>query len=428
MKISSAKLASIALRIFTLGARFLFIFFLARYINPSLVGYYGIFTATVSYALYFVGLDFYTYTSREIIKTTANRRGQLLKGQATLSGLLYLTLILPGTWLLSQSDWPRNLIWWFFPILMLEHFNQEISRLLITLSEQLTANLILFIRQGSWTIAIIAIMIFDEDSRNLNVVMALWATAGIAAASFGAWKLKQLNTTGWGLPIDWVWVKKGITVSTNFLVATLALRGIQTIDRYFLKDFVGIEMVGTYVLLLGVASTLLVFLEAAVFSFAYPALIQHNHKGEHEEAKKKVKQIFFQTLSFSLLFSLISWLLLPYLINWIGNPIYLQGISWYPWLISAMTLNALALVPHFALYARGVDKPIIYSHLAAPLTFILLTWTFSATYSALAVLIGLNMAFFLIFLWKTYAYMTLIRKEKNLSPTHLKINLHRDYL
>lgn len=40
----------------TLGTRFLLIFALAKFLSPAEVGLYGLFTATIGYALYFVGL------------------------------------------------------------------------------------------------------------------------------------------------------------------------------------------------------------------------------------------------------------------------------------------------------------------------------------------------------------------------------------
>lgn len=268
MVTNTDRLLNIGLRSVTLVLRFFLIFFLAKYLGPSSVGYYFIFTATVGYAMYFVGLDFYTYVSREIVKSPTHKRGQILKGQAALSGLLYLAMLPVAIGLLFKSGWPGHLVWWFVPILFLEHFNQELTRLLIALSEQLTSSMILSVRQGSWAIAIIVLMKLEESTRNLEVVMALWSAAGVSVASIGVWRLRQLKTEGWRLPIDWRWVKKGITVSAAFLVATLALRGVQTFDRYWLETLGGIQMVGAYVLLLGVVSTLLTFLDAAVFAFA----------------------------------------------------------------------------------------------------------------------------------------------------------------
>lgn len=405
------RLINIGLRVSTLGTRFLFIFFIAKYLDAASIGYYGIFTVTVGYAMYLVGLDFYTYVSREIIKTPASQRGQLLKAQMALSGFLYLAFVPIFIWLIQKSGWPSYLIFWFLPILVLEHFNQEVSRLLIALSEQLTSSVILFIRQGSWAIAVITLMYLDSSTRNLNVVMALWVAAGIAAACTGIWKFRQLKTEGWQLPVNLSWVKKGIAVSIFFLIATLALRGIETFDRYWLEALGGIELVGAYVLLIGIAGTMLTFLDAAIFAFAYPNLMRLHHEKNFREAQRQVNILLLQTILLSTVFALVSWLSLPYLLEWIGNPLYQQFIHWYPWLLAAMSLNAFSMVPHFALYAKGEDKPIICSHVAGLIVFVSITALLSSTHNTLAVLIALNSAFATILVWKSMAYLLSLKKQ-----------------
>lgn len=399
-----SRVINISLHGATLFTRFLFIFFLAKYLDPALVGYYGLFTAAVGYALYFVGLDFYTYVTREIIKTPVEQRGQLLKSQAALSGVLYLVLWPFALIFLYQSGWPGHLVWWFFPILLLEHFNQEMSRFLVAMSEQITASIILFVRQGSWAIAIVALMAWSTSSRHLDAVMALWAAAGVVAAGIGIWKVREMRMGGWGAAVHWGWIKTGIRVSLVLLLATLALRGMQTIDRYWLEALGGIEIVGAYVILLGVAGTLMTFLDAGVFAFAYPALIKLFHHQNHAAAKAKVRQMLLQTLVLISMFGLISWLILPYLLAWIGNPVYQNAQHWYPWLLFAMILNALSMVPHYALYASGQDRHIIFSHIGALVVFVLAVWALSHTHAAFAVLLGLNLAFAFILLWKSSAY------------------------
>lgn len=411
MTFAGDRFLNIGLHSATLGTRFLFIFFLARYLEPALVGYYGLFTATIGYSLYFVGLDFYTYVTREILKTDNRQRGRLLKSQAVLSGFLYLIFLPFATMFLWHADWPSYLMLWFFPILLLEHFNQEMSRLLIALSEQITASVILFVRQGSWALVIVAMMTWDVSSRHLQSVMALWAIAGLAAAAAGAWKLRKLQMGGWSSPPDWQWIRKGLVISISFLAATLALRGIQTVDRYWIKALGGIEIVGAYVLLLGVAGTLMAFLDAGVFAFTYPVLIKLHQAQETDLARAKVRQMLGYTVLLCAGFSLISWLLLPYLLRWINNPIYLNAIDLYPWLLLAMVINALSMVPHFALYARGHDRSIIYSHIAALIVFVLTTCVFSIYFSVMAVPIGLNFSFAVILIWKTIAYRRIDKTE-----------------
>lgn len=404
VSVSPERMLNIGLRFGTLGTRFFFIFFLAKYLDPASVGYYGLFTATVGYCLYFVGMDYYVFVTREILRVSDDQRGRMLKGQAALSGLLYLALLPIAVVLLNKAGWPGYLAWWFFPILLLEHFNQEIYRVLIVLSEQIAASLILFMRQGSWAIVIVILMIWKPESRNLDLIMALWACAGAAAATLGIWKLRRHGMRGWRDPVDWGWIRKGVAVSATFLVATLALRGMQTIDRYWLEALVSIEVVGAYVLFLGVAGAMMVFLDAGVFSFTYPALISHNHNKEHDLAKAKVRQMFIQTVACSLAFGIVSWLLLPWLLEWVGNAVYKEMLYLYPWVLAAMVINAIGMVPHYALYAQGRDKPIVISHIAALPAFALSTWAISRFDPVLAVPAGLVTGFTVILLWKAWAY------------------------
>ena len=411
MATNTDRLLNLGMQGATLAARFLFIFFLAKYLDPASVGYYGLFAATVSYSLYFVGLDFYTYATREILKSPNEQRGRLLKGQAALSGLLYILFLPIALVLLHYAEWPGTLFFWFFPILVLEHFNQEMSRLLGALSEQVAASIVLFIRQGTWALVVVALMTWNPSSRRLQNILAFWAVAGIAAAAAAVWKLRKLDMGGWRSAIDWHWIWRGVGVSAAFLLATLALRGIQIFDRYWLESLGGIEIVAAYVLYFGVAGTLLTFLDAGLFAFTYPVLIQLNHSQKTDFAHEKVRQMLGLTILLSAGFALMSWLLLPYLLLWINNPVYSNAINLYPWLLLAMIVNAVGMVPHYALYARGHDRPIIQSHIVALICFVPATWIFSAHFSAMAVPMGLNISFAVILAWKAIAYMQLKKAD-----------------
>ncbi|KZE32436.1 hypothetical protein AVW16_11580 [Crenobacter luteus] len=356
--------------------------------------------------MYLVGLDFYTYTTREILKASNEQRGKMLKGQAALSCGLYLLLFPIAAVLLQQVQWPVGLALWFIPILVLEHFNQEVSRLLVALSEQLTASIILFVRQGSWALVIVALMAYDKESRNLHYVMASWAVAGVLAASLGLFKLGRLQLGGWRSAVDWRWVKKGIAISMAFLLATLALRGFQTIDRYWLESLAGIEVVASYVLFLGVAGSLMTLLDAGFISYAYPNFIKLYHQQKYGELNQSVRKLVLQTLFISAAFAIVSWLLLPYLLTWIAKPVYVKHISLYPWLLLAMVVNAFSMAPHFALYAQGKDKPIIYSHVAALIAFVASVMALQTSWPLLAVPIALNVSFAVVLAIKAFAYFT----------------------
>jgi O-antigen/teichoic acid export membrane protein len=403
----SIRFFNVGLRSLTLGVRFLFIFFLARYLTPETVGYYGLFTATVGYCLYFVGLDFYTYLTREILKSPQDRRGGLLKAQAGLSVSLFLTLIPVVLIALPYAGWPPALLWWFLPILLFEYLNQEIYRLLIALSRQIPASILLFMRQGSWAIATLLVMGMMPEARNLHVLMAFWGISGLITAMLGILLVHRLRLGGWRDAIDWRWLWRGISVSAAFLMATLALRGMQTLDRYWLESLGGIESVAAYVLFLGVASTLLTFLDAGVFAFGYPELINQHNTGDADATRITLRKMLIQTLIISAGFGIASWLALPYLLDWIGNPVYEDRREIFPLLILAMIINAIGMIPHYALYASRRDRPIIHSHLASLAAFVLTTWLLVLTLPQgkleLAIPLALNAGFLLILLWKTLA-------------------------
>lgn len=401
---STKAIANIALRGATLASRFLFIFFLARFIEPSFLGVYGLFTTTVGYALYLVGLDFYTHSTREIIKKNKNEWGAVLKNQVALCGLLYLAFIPLLCLLFTLDVLPIRLLPWFVVILILEHINQELSRLFIAISEQLMSSVLLFIRQGSWALVIVAIMYLEPTSRTLNYVFAAWMLAGLSAAAIAFCRLRQLEIGGWHRCVNWDWILQGLKTCVPFLVATLALQGIYTLDRYWLEAVAGIEVVGAYVLFMGMASTLLAFLDAGVFAYTYPALIKANYNNQPCEFRAHLRKMLLLTIAFSILFSLITWTVLPYLLNWIGNDFYLKHQGLYSWLLLAMVINAISMVPHYALYAQGKDRSIIISHIFSVFVFIAATWLFTQFTPLTAIPMGISTAFAFILLWKSACF------------------------
>lgn len=415
--LSHARLLNLTLRISTLGARFLFVFFLAKHLTPDAVGYYGLFSASVGYALYFVGLDFYTYANREVHQAPPEQRGRMLKGQLALSVLLYVVVTPIAGWMLMNAGWPTSLLWWFFPILVVEHLNQEISRLLITLSQQVTASALLFVRQGSWAIAIAAAMTLTPDARQLGHVMLSWFIAGLAAALIGVRSIYLARMGGWRLPLDWAWIKTGITVSAGFLIATLALRGVQTLDRYWLEALTDLSTVGTYALFIGIAGTFMVFIDATALAFAYPELMSLHQRQAHALAHRKVMRTLAYVIGCAIAFSAVSWVLLPHILDWIAQPVYQQNIWLYPWILLATVLNALGMVPHVALYARQRDRAIIASHIVAMVVFGASVWLIAQTHPLLAVPAGLVIFFSVILAYKSIAYLCMDRTT-NASGLH----------
>jgi len=405
---AAAPALNLALRTGTLATRFALIFVLAKYLDAASLGQYGLFTAAIGFALLCFGLDLYIYTAREISRLEQAQRGRLLKNQAALVGILYLTMSPLTLLILPWAGLPKDLVWWFLPILFLEHVNQEIYRLLIVLSKQITASLLLFIRQGSWAIGVSGLMMVNESARNLHLLLMLWACAGILAAAAGLSAVRTMRLGGWREPVEWAWIKKGISISSAFLIATLSVRAIQTVDRYWLQDLAGLEAVGVYVLFVGVSSALAIFLDAAIFSFRYPELVALGNQNKIGELHRSTRRLALHTLGICFLFALVSLIVLPLLLRWIDRELYVTQIALFYWILAAQIAYSLSMVPHYALYALSRDRPLIVSHLIS-LPVFLVTSLFLIKISPLyAVPVGVFFAMLTILLWKSWVYLKIV--------------------
>jgi len=407
MKQVLIRLSNLGLRGTTLVSKFLLIFMLARFLEPAELGLYGLLTVTISYSLYLLGFDFYIFTTREILKAEPSRRGRLLKSQVALSLTLYaiflpLTIVLFGLELL-----PWWLLPWFMALLVLEHITQELNRLLVALQRQLVASWVLFFRAGAWCLAVVGIMFLNESSQELTTVLIGWIAGSSIGMVIGVAVLWQIPMGGWLKAVDWVWLKKGLKIALPMLVATLALRGIYTLDRYWFEALAGLDVLGAYVLFIGMCTALLGFMDAGVFTFLYPAMISAHTNNNAGEFRKKFRQLALQTVALTGLFSICAWLVVHPLLQWLDKPLYLERIDLFGWLLLATGLFVVGMIPHYGLYARGKDKALIVAHIAGFLVFLASTAALAPVVAELAVPFGLTAAFLFMLAWKSFQFYRL---------------------
>lgn len=398
------QLSNIAIRGLTLVSKFLLIFFLARFLEPAELGVYGLLVATVGYSLYLLGFDFYTYSTRELLKRKRQEWGGLLKAQGALILILYAIFLPPLSLIFINDLLPMSVFGWFFVLLILEHINQELGRLLIAVSEQLCASLVLFLRSGLWAVLVAGLMFYRPDMRNLDVVFAAWTLGGLAALVLGVLRVRSMGLSGWRQQIDWVWIIKGLKVALALLVATLAIRGVFTLDRYWFQELAGLEVLGAYVLFMGISMALMSFLDAGIFAFIYPGLISAYQQKNEVGFRRGMLKLILQTVCLSGAFTLIALMVIGPLLVWLDKPLYSEQQGLFIWILLATVLYAIGMIPHYGLYAQGRDRPIIYSHVVSLIVFILATWSFAQHWPHLAVPLGLCVSFFCVLCWKSWSF------------------------
>lgn len=404
-----SRVINLFLRVLTLLSKFLIVVFLARFLSPESVGLYGLFVVTISYTLYLLGFDFYTFSSRDILKHDQTIWGRLFKSQLVFFCLTYL-IVLPLSLLLFFNGYlPFEYVFYFLLLLVLEHINQEFSRLLIVLSEQLYASIALFFRSGLWCLLVMTWMWLSPESRELHTVFVFWIGGGVLAALIGVWRCYSLRVSGWRDSVDWSWIKRGLSVAIPLLISTLALRGIFTLDRYLFESLVSLEILGAYTLFMGLGNALMSFLDAGVFMYAYPKLIRLHKEQNYIEFSKEMKQLAVLTVGFCVVFAIGSSIVLPIILQWLGNAVYVHNQNLFWSLLLVMTLYAVSMVPHYGLYARDKDKPLIYTHIIGFTVFIFSVYLISKYNEFWAVPFSLNIAFLIIFIMKMWAYWRISR-------------------
>lgn len=399
---------NLGLRSVTLASRFILIFFLARFLEPSELGLYGLVVATIAYALFFLGLDFYTYTTRELISLDVSEWGKIIKNHSALTLVLY-GLFLPFFLVLfTTGKLPWSLAIWFFILLIIEHLNQELMRLMVAMSQPVMANLFLFLRQAAWVIILIPIMYLDKSMRNINAVLTFWAVGGCLALMSATVVLNKSKIAGWDQKVEWQWIRKGLKVSFPLLISTLAIRGLFTFDRYFFEELAGLDALGAYVFFFGIATAIYSFIDAGVFSFCYPRLIKAFQSKDEITFRIVMNQLTKQTLVLVVAFALCSLLLIDPLLDWLNKAIYQEKKEMFGWILLAIVFYVISMIPHYGLYAQGKDSHIIISHILGLMIFLIATKMLTTYFFVLAIPISLCIAFFCITMWKTVAFLQLI--------------------
>ncbi|MFD2229727.1 lipopolysaccharide biosynthesis protein [Alkalimarinus sediminis] len=405
------RLFNIVLRGITLASKFALLLVLAKYLEPSSVGLYGLIVVTVAYGMYPLGFEFYTYSTREVIKANVDVKGQYLKSQIAFHGWLYL-LITPLFILIFYCELlPWYVAPWFFVLLITEHSNQELMRMLVAIQKPLMATFVLFIRHGLWALIIAFLFVFVPETRSVEAVLIAWSISGILSFIVAMWQVKIAITKGWELPIDWVWIKRGIKIALPMFLGIMSLNFISTLDRYWFESLVGSDALGAYVFYMAITAAAVSFIDAGVFSFTYPAMVAAAGAEDRETFGLLLKKMFYQALFLSITFAFLIVVFIDFLLMLVGKPVYfeMKGLL-YPLLVM-MVIQVVSYVPNYALYTQNSDRAIITSNILSSMVFILSVSSLIIWNQMLAIPVALICVYLFLLVYRYISYRKLIKSQ-----------------
>lgn len=398
------RFTNVMLRGATLSCKFLLIFMLARYLEPADLGLYGLLVVSIDFSVFVVGIDFYTYSNRELIKRRIGDWGDIFKVQILLSAFM-LSLVIPFFIFVFYFEFlPWEIFSWFIPLLVVEYFAQELNRILVAISKQFIASVVLFVRSGVWVVAVALIFYYEPAARSLDFVLSFWFFGSLCACIVGALVVCNQKLKGWARPINYSWVKLGLLVAFPFLLSTLALRGVFTVDRYWMESLLGLEALGAYVLFIGMANVVVSFLDAGVFVFIYPALIKAHQENNSEVFRSFMRKLMVQGVIIGLALSLALSAVLGMVIDFIDKPVFVAYEWMFPWIMLANFIYCLGMIPQFGLYAQGLDRDIVRSQVVSFVVFLFVVYAVSIVSLDAAVIVGLICSLSVGAAWKAVMY------------------------
>lgn len=360
------SIINLFLRGITLVSKFFLLLYIARFLSPEELGIWGLMATTITISLYFLGLDFYTYNTRELIAQDETGRMPMIRDQFVFHGLMYVA-ILPLLSVVFIFDFiPWKYIGWFYALLVLEHLSQESFRLMITLSRPTMASVVLFFRSGAWVYVVLALMFWADDLRTLTFIWSGWLVGVLLSIGLAIYALRHLPwRESRQTPINWLWMKTGVRVSFPFFVATMSFMSMQYADRYFLQHHLGEAMVGIYTFYASISNTIHVFIFTGIIMLLHPRIISAYQKGHNNEYNRLMKRMSWGIFGGVLVLALGAALLITPVLKLVGKQIYTEylGIFWI--MLVSVTVLVAAYIPHYSLFVRKHDIDIVVSAVSA---------------------------------------------------------------
>lgn len=406
MNIYQFKTAGLNLtfRFLTLGAKLVFSLFLIKYIATEEFGVYGYIAKTLAIAILFLGLDFYTFSSRDILQGNAELQGKKIKDQFVFYGITYILFapLMLFVFVFDIIAW--QYVFWVYALLILDHFSQELYRILLMYKHSVIASALFFIKAGLWIFPLFLVFWFGNNNlKSLDTVLYLWTFFTFVSILFGLYFFKKLpfkiDITE---NIDWHWLEQGIFISLPFFIGTLASSIVEFADAYMLKAYFpneGTTMYGIYSFFVGMGNIVQMFVQSAILIVFAPKLIE-SFSQDKAKYKRLHSEMAKQTIFASVGIAVLVFVLLYPLLQFIGKTELIAHYHLIYYLVGAKVVFNLSMIYHYHLYVSRNDRSIIITMLIAAVVNILLNMVLIPKYDILGAAIATLISFCVILVLK----------------------------
>jgi O-antigen/teichoic acid export membrane protein len=400
------RIANLSIRISILGGKFLAVILLAKMMTVSDFGLYNIILAYVAFAVLLYGFDFYAHSHRYYVRRVDHRKATI--SHAVFS-IIMIFLFSPFAYMFLRSDGISISLSILVVILFaVEYTSQELYRYLLIENRQIDASLGLLLRTTLWVPPLILYGYLNKYIFIFDAIL-FWLSGSFISIIYYFRKL-QIRPNILNLKVDhevYMWIFEGVKKSTKFLLGTLALRLVFTIDRKAAQQYSDIEAVAIYGFSISFAMVIFTIVDATVLSYSYPRILRE--KPNFRKYKELLRNItYISLISFFVVFILIN----SSIIFFDLNEKYLNPLAYFCASIATF-FYAMSMAPHYYLYSSGKDKSLVITHLLIALLSVFILFGIFKTGEPWV--ISLKMAVIMFFLFCIKHILLLIATNKRVA-------------
>jgi O-antigen/teichoic acid export membrane protein len=363
--------ANSLLRLASVAIRSLLTLAMAVWLEPSELGLYALVAATLTLTTYLYGLDFQTFTMREL--STADLAGARLRirDQFALLLIVYALGSIIVAVLLRQFGLNPKLIALVVPMAVLQHVTLEFYRILTRLGRTVAGTLVLLIRDAAW-VPVCLLTALLTGGLSLTGLLIFWLIGSVASLIYGAWLLIGWLPASARTPIDMAWLAAGLRSGLRMLVGTLSMVALFNVDRMIFAKLASPDELGAYAFFAMGCSSIQGLFETAVLPSFWAPLLQAAKEGDDSAYRVAQRKLARACLIGAVAGAFITAVGLTILTWFLPHPAYAANVRLLYYIAAAYSLLTLANIPHYRLFAARRDSLVVTANMAAFATFLIL--------------------------------------------------------
>ncbi|MDE5443886.1 polysaccharide biosynthesis protein [Bradyrhizobium sp. CSA207] len=349
-------LVVMAMRASVMGCKFGLALFIARYLDLSSLGLYGLAAGAIAAVPIVVNLgmnhllmrDAVTAPAGEMIDSMRHYWSFVISAYMVLLTIAILVTIVLGTsalWVLIVA------------VILFEHVGNDIFYLLSSLQHHLSANAIGFIRGAAWILVYVPLAIWDPSFRALPCLFGFWLAGSVVSIGlfvFLSWSWPW--RASFSRPFRPSVITGAIRKSLLMLVSDLGFVASQYIDRYLITLLLGLKVAGIYFLFWTVGSSATTFLALVLQQKQRPLLISAYRTGG-SSAHCQLAWRFMQTTALATLaLSTAVGFAFQILLPWLDQPALAAQWSAFWLIVAGLGVRYMADFGALSLFTAHRDR------------------------------------------------------------------------